>query len=788
MKSLINKFSKWLLSTDLKDMQSEINSRNAISLYRISQAGVIVTLLNILNQVNLRSYNALLCNLVLLVIQIIISIACFCCQNSVKQSPKATSELYLYESLMLVFNLVSSTFINHNIKGVAFLIYATVLPLLIIDIPWRVILFMTIWDTSFICCSFIAKSPHLFQVDLGHILMSYVNTLICLSIVLSSRLNEIKNHVRFLKSDRTDHLTNLYNRRYFLYLAKKELSSARIKYDYSIIYYDFNNIRDFNQEHGFRDGDTLLKKFAIFLQNNYPSRLCARFGEDHFVVLAKNDEWKNATINLIKDLDAFIIRRYGRHIITDLTATSGLTSDINKEEEAITMPLSIRCGVCAVPDSSSLESACDNARIACHYYSADNPFNFMIYDESIAHDIQSSAYVRQHIDEAVQKGYIKVYYQPIARAATNQICNEEALARWEDPTYGLLQPSSFIPILERHALLYKVDFYVLEQVLRDFKTRKESGMRIVPVSINLSRNDFYGLDVVKEVTSRVDAANCPHNLIDIEITESAYAADPKKIMQAMDGFHKAGFHVWMDDFGSGYSSLNLLKDSSFDLIKLDMRFMKNFDSRTEIVVGSILSMASQMGIDTLAEGVETEKQRNELRRLGCGRLQGYYYSKPSPLSYIIDKQTNNPGFTIEDHSHVSYYDQVSRFNLDKPLACFEDSLVEGFTNSLPAAISQWDDKEGTLLILRANTAFTQAQKDLSDIRYDFSALGATDQYTYVPGKETADAIRESISTGRGVSYQLIMNKVPVTFYVHMIGKDDLSDRNAILFVVIPNRS
>lgn len=786
MKTLFNSFSDWLLAPDLGDMQKEISSRNGITLYRISQISILVTLLDVLNQSEVRVLYAVICSLLLLTVQVILAVIIYRHRPAVTQSEKATLCLYLYESLLLLCSMLCGTFLGPDHYAISFLIFLAVFPVLILDAPWRIILYMSVWNALFLCCSHAVKTPHLFHYDLIHILISFVGSLICLSIVLSSRLDEIRSHAKLLENDRTDSLTHLYNRRYFLYLAEKEIDAAKARDKYSIIYYDFNNIRDFNREYGFDEGDNLLKEFAHLLQQNYAGRICARFGEDHFVTLAKKDEWETITQNLTKDLDYYIVKRFGRHMITDLSGMTKLPSVISMKETT-TMPLSIRCGVCDIPDSASTEIACDHARIACHYHAQDSPFNYKIYDDSINRETQNESYVLQHIDEAIRDGRIRVFYQPIARAATDQVSNEEALARWDDPTFGLLPPSEFIPVLERHGLLFKVDFYVLEQVLRDFETRRKAGMRVVPVSINLSRNDFYGHDAVEEVCRRVDAAHCPHNMIDIEITESAYAADSENIMQAMNRFHEAGFRVWMDDFGSGYSSLNLLKDSPFDLIKLDMRFMQNFDSRTEIVVGSILSMASQMGIDTLAEGVETAQQRNALRHLGCGRLQGYYYSKPLPLEKIMKYQQSSAHLVMEDHAHASYYDQVSRVNLAEPLTYYRDPLVEGLTDSLPAAISQWDDQAGTLLILRANTAFERAQTELSDARYDFSVIGTTDRFTYVPKDETAEAIRECIRTGSWVTMQIVMKNKQVAFYIHAVGNDEVNHKSAVLFVAIPSR-
>ena len=777
-------FHEWLLARDLRDSQEEISERNKKTLIRVSWVSIGITLLNIVVQSIPHILYGVILNILVLVFQIIAAAILLWYHRSNKPALRnATSLLYGYEAIMLLCGLSCSTILNSGTNAISYIIFSSIFPIIILDIPWRILCFKFSWDVLFILFALLFKNRDIFFTDLVNFLLCATCSLICLVVVISSRLDEIRNHRKAVEADRTDDLTGLWNHRYFSQCAAQIVKSENNSF--CIVYYDFNNIRDFNHVYGFSEGDRLLAEFARMLKKNYPDRLCGRFGEDHFVVLAKADEWKTAGLSLTMDLDKYIYQRFDRHIQSNIKNRSLI--DRSDTKEAATMPLSIRCGICGIPDSHGVDDACDKARIACHYRIHDNPAEYRIYDESLAESTQSEAYVLRHIDEALQMNHIKVYYQPIARATTDQVCSEEALARWDDPVYGLMPPSRFIPVLEEHGLLYKIDFYVLEQVLRDFRTKAKAGISCVPVSINLSRNDFYGRDIVDEICRRVDAAECPHHMIDIEITESAYASDTGVILHAMNRFHEAGFRLWMDDFGSGYSSLNLLKDSKFDLIKLDMRFMQNFDKKTEVIVGSVISMANRMGIDTLAEGVETEEQRNALRYLGCSRLQGYYYSRPLTLDKVIGLVTQSHRFPFEKHDRAAYYDQISRVNLSDPLAYYYDPIVSGLTDSLPAAISEWDDAESTLLILRANLAFKQAQKNLSDIRYDFSRIGTTDEYKYTPMPETQKAVRECIRTNAWVVRQIRMKDAVFALYMHEVGFNSIDNANAVLFVVIPSR-
>ena len=269
-------------------------------------------------------------------------------------------------------------------------------------------------------------------------------------------------------------------------------------------------------------------------------------------------------------------------------------------------------------------------------------------------------YILDHLDEALERDYIKVYVQPVVRTLTRQYCGMEALARWDDPEYGLLMPIEFIGVLEKHRRIHELDIYVLNKVCETFK---QTNRRLdVPVSINLSRLDYELCDVFEVVEAAVLANKVPRSSLCIEITESVIASNEQLMHQYVDRFRKAGYAVWMDDFGSGYSSLNVLKDFMFDELKIDMRFLSDISTRSRKILASIINMAKEIGIQTLAEGVETEEQFEFLRNIGCEKVQGYLFGKPMPFEECL-RHVAEAGMTWESPKLRWYYDDIGRLNV-----------------------------------------------------------------------------------------------------------------------------
>ena len=260
----------------------------------------------------------------------------------------------------------------------------------------------------------------------------------------------------------------------------------------------------------------------------------------------------------------------------------------------------------------------------------------------------------------------------MVRALSRTLAGYEALARWQDPVRGLISPAAFIPALEEIHAIHKLDLYMVDQICSLYGPRNNLGFPTVPISFNLSRLDFFDCDIHAEISRRVDRASVPHGNLAIEITESVFVQDMSVIAPILDQFRQDGYSLWMDDFGSGYSSLNMLKDYAFDTIKLDMEFLRRFSDRAKVIVESVIRMAKDLNIQTLAEGVETEAQAEFLRSIGCSLLQGFLFSKPFEMTRekVVQKDL---GLIHETPEVRKYFDRAAQVDLltDTPLALVE---------------------------------------------------------------------------------------------------------------------
>ncbi len=289
-------------------------------------------------------------------------------------------------------------------------------------------------------------------------------------------------------------------------------------------------------------------------------------------------------------------------------------------------------------------------------------------------------YVIKNIDKALENGWVKVYYQPVIRALTGQLCGAESLARWIDPEVGFLSPDKFIGALEASRQIHKLDCWIVKKVCSDISERIHNGQHAVPVSLNFSRLDLEATDMLKVLEDAVEEYDIPRDYLHVEITESMIVSDSELMTKMIENFRSAGYEVWMDDFGSGYSSLTLLKDYHFDTLKLDMEFLHSFTDRSKAIITSTVTMAKDIDIKTLAEGVETAEQVEFLKSIGCGRLQGYFYGKPMPIDEFF-AHIEEFGIDIEKRQWRHFYD-VASFNArytDEPLSIIEDNNGEFMT-------------------------------------------------------------------------------------------------------------
>lgn len=288
-------------------------------------------------------------------------------------------------------------------------------------------------------------------------------------------------------------------------------------------------------------------------------------------------------------------------------------------------------------------------------------------DKKLIHE-----HVIQHIDDAIANNWIKVYYQPVIRALTGQLCSAESLARWIDPELGFLAPDMFIGALEESQNIHKLDCFIVEQVCRDIHEHLISGKPTFPVSVNFSRLDFIMCDMLKVVETATSKYNVPRDFIHFEITESMIAQDEELMKDIIEKFRNRGYEIWMDDFGSGYSSLTLLQDYEFDLLKLDMHFLFTMTDKSKTIVRSTINMSKNIGIKTLCEGVETKEQIDFLYSIGCGKFQGYYFDKPQPYDDML-KTMEEKNIKIEERKWHNYYEiaSISALDLEHPLEIVE---------------------------------------------------------------------------------------------------------------------
>lgn len=340
------------------------------------------------------------------------------------------------------------------------------------------------------------------------------------------------------------------------------------------VYFNITNFKLYNANRGYAVGDDLLRHMAFVLRESLPGAILAHLSADSFLALAPVERLTVRVEQVCRQMNRFIA-------MPGVTVKAGLRFYRPKDKSPVT-------------------AAFDQAKMACDEAKKDAKRSWVIYREEMGERLQMRNYVLTHFAEAMRKGHIKVYLQPCMRLLTGKLCNVEALMRWEDPQHGMISPAIVIPVLEESGLIHELDAFMIRSVVRLLHYQQENGLPLVPVSVNLSSLDFVKMDpfaIAEEVTERYGIA---HDYLYFELTETSVVRDEGILFQAIQKFHRAGYHVWLDDFGSGYSSLNVLKDYPFDLLKIDMAFLKTFNKKSRDIIFSIVRMAKKIGIHTLA--------------------------------------------------------------------------------------------------------------------------------------------------------------------------------------------
>ena len=456
---------------------------------------------------------------------------------------------------------------------------------------------------------------------------------------LNDAMKNIVREENMIKSGYYDYLTGLPNMSYFFELARERRRSfCESGKTAALLYMDLCGMKYFNRKYSFAEGDNLLRSFADILKLYFGNENCSRFGSDHFCVITDAEGLEDTLTEIFTEFRA---------------------ADSDKS-------LPVRVGIYLDRKGvDDISTECDRAKYACDTMRSTYVSSFRYFSDEMHAKNESRQYFIDNLDKAIREGWIEVYYQPIIRSANGTVCDEEALVRWKDPVRGMMMPSQFIPVLEEANLIYMLDLFVTEQVLEKMKKQAEAGLFVVSESVNLSRADFTACDIVEEMRRRVDAAGFSRDKINIEVTESVIGSDFEFMKSQIERFRSLGFRVWMDDFGSGYSTLDVLQSIRFDLIKFDMRFMKEFDTseKSRIMLTELLRMAISLGVDTVCEGVETKEQADFLREIGCTMMQGYYFCRPIPFEKILERYQKVIQIGFENPEESGYYAAVGKINL-----------------------------------------------------------------------------------------------------------------------------
>lgn len=423
-----------------------------------------------------------------------------------------------------------------------------------------------------------------------------------------------------------DRLTGMYSKEFF-YQKAREILDANPDKDYTIVCSNIENFKLYNDTFGREAGDRLLKESAKGMQMYIGDEgICGRYGADRFMCMRESGQEKSDR----------------EHIF------GSTSSNIEKKIEN----LSVKWGIYEITDRTvPVEKMCDRALLAAENIKGQYNIPYAVYDDNLRNKLLKEKAITDAMEKALENGEFLVYYQPKYSLNDDRMSGAEALVRWVHPEWGFMNPGEFIPLFEKNGFIPRLDKYIWEQVCIKLREWKEKGYGLLPVSVNISRADVYHLDLADTLLTITQKYGVNPELLHLEITESAYADNPNQIIATVDNLRKLGFIVEMDDFGSGYSSLNMLNQMEIDVLKLDMEFIRNEMTKpsNQSILRFVVGMAHWMNLSVVAEGVESKAQVDRLREIGCDYVQGYYFAKPMPVNEFEDlfkKQKNNSTISI----------------------------------------------------------------------------------------------------------------------------------------------
>lgn len=406
-----------------------------------------------------------------------------------------------------------------------------------------------------------------------------------------------------------DQLTGLLNKEFFYKKATEKIRDTKGE-EFDLVACDIENFSYINDTLGYEIGNEVLKTVALTLKNSIP--------HNYYVTRLNNDIFV-----------ALVPRRKHYHSTYFAKITDAINKALSKVE------LILNYGIYPIMDKSvPIHAACNTALAVIKEIKTNYAKHYAQYNHSLQEAQKFALKITASMEKSLKEKEFLIHLQPKYDLSTNRMVGAEALVRWNSKSEGLLPPGKFIPLFERNGFICELDQYIWEETCRLLRQTIDRGLPRIPISVNVSRLDILILDVPAIMTKLINRYHLAPSDLHLEITESAYKEFPEPIIEATKRLHAKGFILELDDFGTGYSSLNLLSEMVLDVVKLDLRFTKNMatNSKQDLILAFVLDLANRMNLTVISEGVETKKQADHLRTMGCDQAQGYFFSKPVPLT------------------------------------------------------------------------------------------------------------------------------------------------------------
>ena len=547
----------------------------------------------------------------------------------------------------------------------------------------------------------------------------------------AASLIKLRESAAMVNQFKIDRLTGLYTREFF-YQRVTEFLAENPDKRYSIVCSNIVNFKVYNDAFGTSAGDRLLRQIADITKSKVGEKgVYGRYGADRFLCLMEREQELLDRVELEVRLDRpasmrNLVMKWGVYEITDRT----------------------------IP----VEKMCDRAFLAADSIKGQYNQHIAIYDDVLRDKLLREQAITESMETALSEGQFTVYLQPKYCLHDDRLSGAEALVRWIHPQWGFMSPGEFIPLFEKNGFITQLDRYVWETVCSLLQEWKQKGYPDISVSVNVSRADVYQDDLPETLTSMIRKYGLEPQQLHLELTESAYTENPSQIISTVDRLREVGFIVEMDDFGSGYSSLNMLNQMKLDILKLDMKFIQTETAKPaeQGIIRFVVNLARWLNLSVVAEGVETRSQLERLREVGCDYVQGYFFSRPLPVkdfevllqNQSVHDMNQKPVFRDEPDLQILLVVDQDPIYRKRVRQAFEDMyqvLEAEDAKSGIACIREQGKERVTAVILAMDLANNGAEFFLNELRSD-PVLWRIPVLSALPMQMVCDEVVERLDT------------------------------------------